>query len=88
MTLTLGVVLYLMIWWMTLFAVLPLGVRTQGEVVAGTPESAPVRPRLLRTVLINTVVAGVAFAFVWAALENDWLGLYSAEQTIPAAVTR
>jgi predicted secreted protein len=67
MTLSLGIVLYIMIWWMTLFAVLPLGVKTQGEageVVEGTPESAPVAPRLLRVVAINTVVAAVAFAFV------------------------
>ena len=79
MTLSLGIVLYIMIWWMTLFAVLPLGVKTQGEagdVVEGTPASAPVAPRLLRTVLINTVVAAFAFAFVWVALDRDWLGLY------------
>lgn len=94
MTLTLGIVLYIMIWWMTLFAVLPLGVRTQaeaGEVVAGTPESAPSNPRILRTVLINTVVAAIVFGFVWAALENDWLGLYDglpAEATTPPGATR
>jgi predicted secreted protein len=78
MSLSLGIALYIMIWWMTLFAVLPWGVRTQGEageVVAGTPESAPVAPRLLRTVAINTVVATICFLFVWAALDNDWLGL-------------
>lgn len=92
MSLTLGVVLYIMIWWMTLFAVLPLGVRTQGEageVVEGTPESAPVKPRIVRAMLINTVVAAFAFAFVSAALENDWLGLYvPTEQNLPAGVTR
>lgn len=91
MSLSLAVVLYIMIWWMTLFAVLPLGVKTQGEageVVAGTPESAPVKPRLLRTVLINTVVSAIAFGVVWAALEYDWLGLYVAEPSVPAGVTR
>ncbi|WP_439541168.1 DUF1467 family protein [Hyphomicrobium sp.] len=92
MTISFGVVLYIMIWWMTLFAVLPFGVRTQGEegeVVEGTPESAPAKPRILRAMLINTVVAAVAFGFVWMALENDWLGLYvPAEQNLPAGVTR
>ncbi len=92
MSLSLAVVLYIMIWWMTLFAVLPFGVKTQGEageVVEGTPESAPVSPRLIRVVLINTVVAALVFAFVWSALENDWLGLYAMpEATIPQAVTR
>jgi predicted secreted protein len=78
MDITLGIALYIMVWWMTLFAVLPFGVRTQGEagdVVEGTPESAPFAFRLLRTVLINTVVATIAFAGVWATLEYDWLGL-------------
>ncbi|HRN85077.1 MAG TPA: DUF1467 family protein [Hyphomicrobium sp.] len=90
MSITLGLALYFVIWWLTLFTVLPFGVRTQGEagkVVAGTPESAPAAPRILRTLLINTVVAAVVFAFVWAALENDWLGLKSApdyEFGIPA----
>lgn len=78
MNFVLGLVLYIMIWWITLFAVLPFGVRTQGEAgdtVHGTPESAPEKPRLLRTVFINTIVASLTFAFVWYALENDWLGL-------------
>ena len=92
MGLALGIALYIMVWWMTLFAVLPIGVRTQGEageVVAGTPESAPVAPRLLRVIFINTIVATVVFAIVWSAFEYDWLGIYiPADESIPAAVTR
>jgi predicted secreted protein len=86
MSLALAIALYVMIWWITLFAVLPFGVSTQGEagdVVPGTPASAPVTPRLLRTFLINTVVATFAFAIVWAALEYDWLGLRVAAPTVP-----
>ena len=91
MSLSLGIALYLMIWWMTLFAVLPFGIKTQGEageVVEGTPASAPVAPRLLRVVIINTFVAAVAFAFVWFALDRDWMGLYiPPENAPPAGVT-
>lgn len=71
MSLTLGLALYFVIWWTVLFAVLPVGLRTQqeeGEVVPGTPASAPARPRLLRIFLINTLVATVVFAMVWAAI--------------------
>lgn len=81
MTFTLGLVIYIMIWWITLFAVLPIGVRTQGEegeVVAGTPASAPVKPRLLRVIVVNTVVATLAFLVVWAAFQYDWMDLYIA----------
>ncbi len=91
MGLSLGIALYIMIWWMTLFAVLPFGVKTQaeaGEIVEGTPESAPIAPRLLRTAVINTLVSAVVFAFVWTALDRDWLGLYIAPENLPPADAR
>jgi len=31
MSLTLSIAIYFVIWWIVLFAVLPIGVRTQGE---------------------------------------------------------
>jgi predicted secreted protein len=71
MSITLGLALYFVIWWTVLFAVLPIGLRTQheeGEVVPGTPASAPARPRLLRIFLLNTLVAAVVFAIVWAVI--------------------
>jgi predicted secreted protein len=74
MSLTLGLALYFLIWWTTLFAVLPLGVRTQaeeGSVVPGTPESAPARPRLIRVAVLNTIVATIVFALVWVALVQE-----------------
>ena len=50
MSITLGIAIYVVIWWTVLFAVLPIGVRTQGEdgvIVPGTPASAPTAPREL-----------------------------------------
>ncbi|HYD15286.1 MAG TPA: DUF1467 family protein [Hyphomicrobium sp.] len=91
MSLSLGIALYIMIWWMTLFAVLPFGVKTQGEageVVEGTPASAPMTPRIVRTMLINTIVAAFVFAFVWTALERDWMGLYIPPENLPPAAAR
>lgn len=71
MSITLSIAIYFIIWWTVLFAVLPLGVRTQGEdnnVVPGTPESAPSAPRMLRVFLLNTVIAAVVFAVVWVII--------------------
>ena len=45
--------------------------RTQGEageVVPGTPASAPAAPRMLRVVVITTLASAVIFALVWAVL--------------------
>jgi predicted secreted protein len=76
MTLTVGLALYFIIWWLTLFAVLPFGVKTQaeaGDVVPGTPASAPSRQRMVRIFALNSVVALVVFAGVWYALEAGWI---------------
>jgi predicted secreted protein len=83
MSITLGVAIYVVIWWTVLFAVLPIGVRTQGEdgiIVPGTPESAPTAPRLLRVVLLTTVIATLLFLLPWAVTRyglvdlGAWIG--------------
>ncbi len=61
--------IYLMIWWVTFFAVLPLGGhRSQHEsgeaTIKGNDPGAPVRLDLWRSVRINTVVALVIWAVV------------------------
>jgi predicted secreted protein len=73
------IAVYFIVWWVVLFAVLPFGVRTQAEagaVVPGTPESAPANFRLARVLLITTVVAGVVFAGLWAAVHWQLIDLY------------
>jgi len=64
---TTAVATYFIIWWITLFAVLPWGVRSQaerGEVVPGSDPGAPAIPNLLMKLVWTTVVASVVFAVV------------------------
>ena len=71
MTLSFAIAIYGVIWWVVLFAMLPIGVRTQaeeGEVSPGTPESAPHQPRLLPKMLATTVVASLVFAAVYVII--------------------
>ena len=86
MSITFGLAVYFVIWWTVLFAVLPFGVRTQGEageVAPGTPASAPVTPRLLRTFAITTVVAGAVFALVYGVMVGSFgdIGIYFPDPT-------
>ncbi len=74
MSLSLSIAVYFIIWWVLLFAVLPFGLRTQeeeGEVVPGTPESAPAQFRFWRVVAINTLVSAIVFVGVRLAITND-----------------
>jgi predicted secreted protein len=63
----LAAALYFVIWWVVLFAVLPIGVKSQyeaGEVVPGSEGAAPHAPMLLKKAVITTIVAAVVFGIV------------------------
>ena len=65
-----GCVLYVLIWWVVLFAVLPFGVRNHAEAgverPAGTDAGAPVAPRMGLKLLATTVVSAILFAVSYA----------------------
>jgi len=87
MSVPFAIAVYFVIWWTVLFAILPIGVRTQGEdgaVVPGTPESAPVRPRMVRTVFLTTLVSSLIFAALWLAVRYNFLHLADLVAVHPA----
>lgn len=62
-----GIVLYVVIWFMTFFVALPIRLQTQGDkgdVVPGTHSSAPEEHHLKKKALITTGVAFVIWAIV------------------------
>lgn len=64
-----GVMVYIVIWWTVLFAVLPLGVRRVDKPGRGEDHGAPERPEILRKAIITTLVAAVL-----------WLGFFVLHQ--------
>ena len=55
-----AIVLLAVIWFMTLFIVLPLRLKTQGDtgnIVSGTPASAPDEIQIKRKFLLTTAIA-------------------------------
>ncbi|RMF40856.1 MAG: DUF1467 family protein [Alphaproteobacteria bacterium] len=67
MTITSIIVLYAVAWFMSLFVILPLRLTTQheaGEIIPGTPPSAPSDLRLGRKMRLTTIVA----TLIWAAI--------------------
>jgi predicted secreted protein len=74
-----AIAIYLLFWAITLFVVLPFGVRTAGEAgqkpVPGQAESAPERPMLAKKFLWTTVLATALFALFMANYNFGWLRL-------------
>ncbi|WP_424992173.1 DUF1467 family protein [Oceaniradius stylonematis] len=71
-----AVAVFFIIWWVTLFAVLPIGVRSQaeaGHVEPGTEAGAPVAPRIGFKLLLTTAIAIAVFAvFYFLTVVMGW----------------
>lgn len=73
MNLTGGIVLFAVLWFLTLFIVVMIGQQSQqdaGEIVPGTPAGAPADLQLKRKLIWTTVIA----AAIWAAIAAVILG--------------
>ena len=70
--------IYWVIWWITLFAILPIGIRSAHEagekVGEGHDVGAPVSHGLVMKALINTVVATIVFVAVYFIYTRGVLG--------------
>jgi len=66
-----GLMVYLVIWWTILFAVLPLGVRRVENPGLGQDHGAPEAPRLLRKAIITSVVAAVFWIAFYFLHQSD-----------------
>ncbi|MCW5737565.1 MAG: DUF1467 family protein [Enhydrobacter sp.] len=65
-----GLMVYLVIWWTVLFAVLPLGVKKVENPGRGQERGSPERPQLRRKAVITSLVAAVL-----------WIGFYLLHQS-------
>jgi predicted secreted protein len=72
------IAIYFLIWWITLFAVLPFGVRSQHEgeeYTEGTDPGAPIAARIGIKLLWTTAVASVVFGLLAVAYKSGVIDL-------------
>ncbi len=63
---------YVVIWWTVLFAVLPLGVKRVENPGRGQERGSPERPQLLRKAVITTIVAAVLWIGFFVLHQSDF----------------
>ena len=72
-----GVLVYIVLWWLAFFMMLPWGARSfheAGEAAgAGNAESAPVRPRVGTKALAATAAAAVLWLVAWRLIDGGVL---------------
>lgn len=65
-----GLLVFVVLWWLVLFAVLPWGVRTNDGRESGHDAGAPVNPALWRKAAVTTLIAGVIFGAVYWTVDS------------------
>jgi len=77
MSITGGLVIYVITWWVVLFTTLPIGVRNSYEegveMVPGQADGAPVRPRILFKFALTTAITTFLFGLLWCSVTFDWV---------------
>ncbi|MGA7265266.1 MAG: DUF1467 family protein [Stellaceae bacterium] len=68
-----GIIVYVLVWWITLFAVLPLWVAPAEPDDPGHAAGAPQRPRILLKMAITTVVSALIWLAIYLLVKSPWL---------------
>lgn len=74
-----GIAVYVVVWWLVLFMVLPWGHQSieAEDVARGQAPSAPKKPRLVLKMAITTGIAGVLWAIAYVVVQSGWISFRS-----------
>ena len=79
MTPVLGAAVYIILWWLAFFAMLPMGAQSLHEAdeaaAAGVERGAPRTPNLLKKALWAAAIAAVLWLFTAWAVSVDLIGM-------------
>jgi predicted secreted protein len=79
-----AVVLYVIVWWTVLFAVLPFGTKPVADADEATGwRGAPERPRMGRKILWTTGIAFVVWGTVLAIQASGWISFRTGWLAMP-----
>jgi predicted secreted protein len=68
-----GTMVYVILWWLIWFTLLPVGNKVPDAVEKGHATSAPSNPHLWLKALIACLAAGVIWGGVYYAVVSDWI---------------
>ena len=79
MGITGSIIVYVMIWWIIFFSVLPLGIQSNKEKfkenVGGVDPGAPINPKIGKKFLITTIITSLIFIVIYYLVDFNLLNL-------------
>ena len=79
MGITGSIIVYVMIWWIIFFSVLPIGIQSNkdrfNDEFGGIDPGAPKNPKIRKKFLITTLITTIIFVVIYYLVEIDFLNL-------------
>ncbi len=66
-----GFLIYMIIWWIVVFTILPIGIKRADKVEKGHAEGAPQNPLILKKFIITSIIAFILWLFVFYIIKNN-----------------
>ena len=74
-----SIIIYVMIWWIVFFSVLPIGIQSNKspfkDSIEGNDPGAPKNPKIAKKFLITTIITSLIFIVIYYLVDNDLLNL-------------
>jgi len=79
MSITGSIIVYVMIWWIIFFSVLPIGIKSNKKVfketLQGSDPGAPKNPKIARKFLITTIITSIFFIMIYYVVDLGFFNL-------------
>ena len=79
MGITGSIIIYVMIWWIVFFSVLPIGIQSNKEIfrekIEGMDPGAPKNPKIGKKFLITTIITTIIFVVIYYLVKFNLLNL-------------
>jgi len=74
-----SIIVYVLIWWIIFFSVLPIGIQSNKEKfkekIDGIDPGAPINPKIGKKFLITTLITSIIFIVIYYLVEFNLLNL-------------
>ena len=76
MSITGSLIIYVLIWWIIFFSLLPIDVdRTHKQIVEGIDKGSPENPRIIKKLIYTTIITSIIFIGIFMLAKYDYLNL-------------
>ena len=79
MGITGSIIVYVMIWWIVFFSILPVGIKSNKEAfkdnIGGIDPGAPKNPKIAKKFLITTIITSILFIVIYYLSNKGFLNL-------------